>query len=89
MITKKITIPNKLGLHARAAAQLVKVVERFDAEVMANFHDMKVNCTSIMGLMMLTAGQGEEIIFQATGPEEQLAINSINELVNSNFHEPA
>lgn len=87
MICQKIIIPNRLGLHARAAAQLVKVVGRFDADVKAKAKDLEVSCCSIMGLMMLTAGQGEEVTIHASGPEEKLVMNSINELVKSNFNE--
>lgn len=87
MIYHKLTIPNKLGLHARAAAQFVKTVERFNAEIRVQCKSIEVSGNSIMGIMMLTANQGEEIMIKANGPEANLAIKSLSELIVKNFNE--
>ena len=82
-----LEICNKKGLHARASAKFVQTVERFDAEVRVTRGHETVGGTSIMGLMMLSAGPGTSIIVSAVGPEAQAAIDAITELVGSKFNE--
>ena len=86
-LSREIPIINKRGLHARASAKFVQMVERFDAEVWVTKGSETVGGTSIMGLMMLSAGPGTTITLSATGPEAQAAINAITELVASKFNE--
>jgi phosphocarrier protein HPr len=86
-ISKELLIVNKRGLHARASAKFVQTVERFSAEVWVTRGGETVGGTSIMGLMMLSAGPGTTITVSAIGPEAQAAIDAITELVESKFNE--
>ena len=86
-ISREFPIINKRGLHARASAKFVQMVERFNAEVWVTKGGETVGGTSIMGLMMLSAGPGSSIVVSATGPEAQAAIEAIGALVASKFNE--
>jgi phosphocarrier protein len=86
-LSREIPIINKRGLHARASAKFVQMVERFNAEVWVTKGNETVGGTSIMGLMMLSAGPGTSIVVSATGDEAQAAIDAITELVASKFNE--
>jgi len=86
-VSRELPIINKRGLHARASAKFVQMVERFDAEVWVTRGAETVGGTSIMGLMMLSAGPGTSIVVSAAGPEAQAAIDAITELVASKFNE--
>ena len=86
-VSRELPIINKRGLHARASAKFVQMVERFNAEVWVTRGSETVGGTSIMGLMMLSAGPGTSIIVSAAGPEAQAAIEAITELVASKFNE--
>ena len=86
-ISRELLIINKRGLHARASAKFVQMVERFNAEVWVTKGNETVGGTSIMGLMMLSAGPGTSIMVSAIGPEAQAAIDAIAELVGSKFNE--
>jgi phosphocarrier protein len=86
-VSREIPIINKRGLHARASAKFVQMVERFNAEVWVTRGSETVGGTSIMGLMMLSAGPGTSIVVSAVGPEAEAAINAITELVGSKFNE--
>jgi phosphocarrier protein HPr len=86
-VTRELPIINKRGLHARASAKFVQMVERFDAEVWVTRGGETVGGTSIMGLMMLSAGPGTSIVVSAIGPEAQAAIDAITDLVASKFNE--
>jgi phosphocarrier protein len=86
-VSRELPIINKRGLHARASAKFVQMVERFNAEVWVTRGGETVGGTSIMGLMMLSAAPGTSIIVSAIGPEAQAAIDAITELVASKFNE--
>ena len=86
-ISRELLIINKRGLHARASAKFVQMVERFNAEVWVTRGSETVGGTSIMGLMMLAAGPGTSIVVSAAGPEAEAALNAIAELVGDKFHE--
>jgi phosphocarrier protein HPr len=86
-ISRELPIINKRGLHARASAKFVQMVERFSAEVWVTKGSETVGGTSIMGLMMLSAGPGTSITVSAIGPEAQAAVDAITELVASKFNE--
>ncbi len=87
MITKKLTILNKLGIHARPAAQFVRVASRFHADVTVEKDDESVDGKSIMGLMMLAVGCGAEITVIADGADEAQAMAALEELVAGKFGE--
>lgn len=87
MNQKTITIINKLGLHARAAAKFVQVASSFNAEINVNSGHREVNGKSIMGVMMLAAGKGAEIEIKTVGPDEDNAMAAIETLINDKFGE--
>ena len=86
-VVREIPIVNKRGLHARASAKFVKMVETFDAEVTVTRGNETVGGTSIMGLMMLSAGPGTTITVSATGPQAEAAVAALAELVGNKFNE--
>ncbi len=87
MITKTLTILNKLGIHARPAAQFVRVASRFQADVTVEKDDESVDGKSIMGLMMLAVGCGAQIKVTADGEDEEATIAALDELVANKFGE--
>lgn len=87
MIEQTFTIINKLGLHARAAAKLVTTSSQFEADIQVTRGERTVNGKSIMGLMMLAAAKGTEIIVRAKGDDAQQALLSIETLINDYFEE--
>jgi len=87
MISQDITIINKLGLHARAAAKLVKLSSTFEASIEIEKDGQKVNSKSIMGVMMLAASCGSDVTLYADGPDEQQALDAITDLINRYFDE--
>ena len=86
-ISRELPIINKRGLHARASAKFVQMVEKFQAEIWVTRGGETVGGTSIMGLMMLSAGQGTTILVSAAGPEAQAALDAITALVADKFNE--
>ncbi|MHC1947576.1 HPr family phosphocarrier protein [Bradyrhizobium sp. UFLA06-06] len=86
-ISRELLIVNKRGLHARASAKFVQLVERFNAEIWVTRGTETVGGTSIMGLMMLAAGPGTTVVVSAKGEEAQRALDAIAELVASKFNE--
>ncbi len=86
-VSREIPIVNKRGLHARASAKFVQMVERFNADVTVTRNGETVGGTSIMGLMMLAAGIGTTITVAATGAEAEAAVTAIAELVANKFNE--
>jgi phosphocarrier protein HPr len=86
-VSRELPIINKRGLHARASAKFVQMVERFNAEIWVTKGSETVGGTSIMGLMMLSAGPGTSIVVSAIGPEAQAALDAITELVAGKFNE--
>ena len=86
-VVREIPIINKRGLHARASAKFVKMVEQFDAEILVTRGGETVGGTSIMGLMMLSAGPGTTIVVSATGAQAEAAVAALAELVGNKFNE--
>ena len=82
-----VKIVNRRGLHARASAKFVKCAEQFDANVRVTRDDQTVGGTSIMGLMMLAAGPGTEILIEGEGPEAPEAVEALVALVEQGFGE--
>lgn len=87
MVKKEFTILNKLGIHARPAAQFVKLANRFQADVFVEKDGEEVDGKSIMGLMMLAAGHGSTILVTADGTDENDAIAAVEDLINRKFEE--
>ncbi len=87
MLNQNITIINKLGLHARAAAKLIAYASRFGSEIFLIHGNKKVNAKSILGVMMLGAAKGTELTITAEGEDETHALASIVNLINDRFGE--
>jgi len=86
-VVRKLDICNRKGLHARASAKFVQMVEKFDADVRVMRCGETVGGTSIMGLMMLAAAPGTSITVEATGKEAAAVIDALTALINSRFGE--
>jgi phosphocarrier protein len=86
-IQKEVTILNKLGLHARPAAMFVRVANKHRAEIWVEKDGEQVNGKSIMGLMMLAAGQGSQLLITAEGADAQGALQELQDLVERRFDE--
>ena len=87
MIKKSIRIVNKLGLHARPSALLVTAAARFESQVFITKDGLRVNAKSIMGVMMLAAEQGSELLVEVDGVDEEPAMEAILEVIESGFGE--
>lgn len=87
MIEETLKITNKHGLHARPAAYLVKIAGKFSSEIKIFKDGLEVNAKSIMGVMMLAAEPGCEILLHIEGEDEKDALIEIKELFNKNFYE--
>lgn len=86
-ISAEITISNKLGLHARAAAKLTQLASKFRSEIFISRDAKRVNAKSIMGVMMLAAGQGVTVHLDASGDDADQALAEIQNLFDSKFGE--
>ena len=87
MISKEITIINKLGLHARAAAKFVTLASVFESDIHVANRGREVNGKSIMGVMMLAASKGSVLTIRASGDDEENAIAQLDQLVTQRFGE--
>ena len=87
MSKKKILICNKLGLHAGAAAKFVSLAALFKSEVFLQKADQRINAKSIMGVMMLAASKGTELILETIGEDAEQALIELEQLVNNRFDE--
>ncbi len=87
MIEKEIVIQNKLGLHARASAKLVKEAKRWHSEIKLIKGNTSTNAKSIMGVMMLAAGKGTQLTLRAEGNDEEKALEGVSTLINDRFGE--
>jgi len=86
-IEREIPVINRLGLHARPAALFVRIASRYRCEVWVAKEGEEVNGKSIMGLMMLAAGQGSTLKVRCDGPDADKAMTELAELINARFHE--
>ncbi len=86
-LSRELLIVNKRGLHARASAKFVQMVETFDAAVTVSKDGMTVGGTSIMGLMMLAASPGTTVLVSACGNQAAEALNALDQLVQDKFGE--
>ena len=87
MVKTNITISNKLGLHARASAKLSKLAGGFSCEVWLSRGERRVNAKSIMGVMMLAAGIGTEVVLECDGADEQAANDALVAMFEDKFGE--
>ena len=88
MIKRSVSISNKLGLHARASAKFTKLAGSFQSDIFAMRNERRVNAKSLMGVLMLAAGQGTQIELEVSGPDEQVAIDALVRLIEGRFGEP-
>ena len=86
-VKKEVEVQNKLGLHARPCSKFVKLASTFKAEIWVSKDDEQVNGKSIMGLMMLAAGQGSKLLIQAEGADAEDAIVALEKLIFQKFDE--
>ena len=89
MLEKEIVVSNKLGLHARASAKLVQLVQGFKSTVWLISKGREVNAQSIMGVMMLAAGIGTPLTVRTEGADEQQALDAVVDLFDRKFDEGA
>jgi phosphocarrier protein HPr len=87
MIESRVTIINKLGLHARAASRLVNCASGFSSQVWISRGEREINAKSIMGVLTLAASRGTELGLRAEGSDEQAAIDAITALIADYFGE--
>ncbi len=89
MIEKEQEIINKLGLHARAAAKLVHLASRFDSQVELVKDGEEVDAKSILGVLLLAAGKGSQVVVRCSGSDEEAACAAIVDLIAERFGESA
>lgn len=89
MVEKALKIQNRLGLHARAAALFVRTANQYASHVTIEKDGVEVNGKSIMGIMMLAAAKGSEVVIRASGEDELDAAETIARLIDDKFHEEA
>ena len=89
MKQKKLKIINRLGLHARAAAKLVSLANKYQATIKISCNDKKANGKSIMAVMMLAASEGLEIDIVIEGDDETELLMAVEQLINNRFDEPS
>ncbi len=83
VIQKKLTVKNKQGLHARPAAMFVQIANKYDSRVTVRRNDEEVNGKSIMGILMLGAEEGSQIILEVEGNDADLAISELEKIIDN------
>ena len=86
-LIKELTVLNKMGIHARPAAMIVRITNKFKSEVFVEKDEEQVNGKSIMGLMMLAAGKGSKVKFLASGADAQQMLDELDQLFTRKFDE--
>ena len=86
-LSRELVVQNKMGIHARPAAMIVRITNKFKADVMVEKDDEQVNGKSIMGLMMLAAGKGSKVKFLATGADSGAMLDELEALFARKFDE--
>ena len=84
---KELLVQNKMGIHARPAAMIVRVTNKFKSEVFVEKDEEQVNGKSIMGLMMLAAGHGSKLLVTCDGPDAEKALQEVETLIAGKFNE--
>ena len=87
MISQTLIIINKLGLHARAASKLVNLAGQFESDILIDKQGNRVNAKSIMGVMMLAASKGTEVVLEVDGNDEEACMEALVVLINNRFDE--
>ena len=87
MLQQEVEIINRLGLHARASAKLTQTASQYASEVWVSRNGRRVNGKSIMGVMMLAAGVGSEVVLETEGDRAQEAFDALKTLINDRFGE--
>jgi phosphocarrier protein HPr len=87
MIERTVRIVNKNGLHARPAAEIVKLASRYQSDITLVRDDLEVNGKSIMGVMMLAAEFGSSLLLRAAGPDAEQAVSALSDLIARKFGE--
>lgn len=87
MLKKKITIKNKLGMHARAAVKFVNMANRFSSSVRIEKDGDEIDGKSILGILTLAAVQGTEIVLKVSGKDEDRALKALVDLIDNRFNE--
>ena len=87
MVEKKVQILNTLGLHARPAAQFVKISSQYKCQVFINKEGFEINAKSIMGVMMLAAEHHSYLTIRCEGPDEKECLNDLVKLIDDKFYE--
>jgi phosphocarrier protein len=87
MIERTVRIINKNGLHARPAAEIVKLASRYQSDITLVRDDLEVNGKSIMGVMMLAAEFGSSLVLRAAGPDAEQAVSALSDLIARKFGE--
>ncbi len=85
--SRTYTIKNKLGLHARAASLLVKTTNQYKSDIFISKEGQEVNGKSIMGILILAAGKGTEIVIKAKGEDSESALDALGDLIDRYFDE--
>ena len=88
MITDKVVVQNRAGLHAKPASPFVQTANKFKSEIYISKGSTRVNAKSIMGVMILAVQKGDEIVIEASGDDEKLAVEKLIELINNKFDLP-
>lgn len=86
-LSRKITITNKLGLHARAATKLAQLCQQFEAKVFVELNDKQADASSVMALMLLAGSQGKEVEVKTQGNDAEQALDAICQLFTDKFEE--
>jgi phosphocarrier protein HPr len=87
LLSEKITIVNKLGLHARAAAKFVKTAINYSSEISLSKGELDANGKSIMGILMLAAEKGNQVTLSVKGSDQKLAFSTLKKLIKNGFGE--
>jgi phosphocarrier protein HPr len=87
MIERTVRIVNKNGLHARPAAEIVKLASKYQSDITLVREDLEVNGKSIMGVMMLAAEFGSSLLLRAAGPDAEQAVSALSDLIARKFGE--
>lgn len=87
IVSKELTIVNKLGLHARAASKLAQLCQKFSAQITLTLEDKEADAASIMAIMLLAGGQGKVVKVTAEGPDATDALQAISQLISDKFDE--
>lgn len=86
-VERRVQIPNRMGMHARPAAEFVKLAEKFESRIVVSKDGLEVNGKSIMGVLMLAAEQGAEMVIRGEGDDAGKAVEALSRLVKQGFGE--